>query len=358
MNDNPNVRWQAVLDRDARQDGQFWYGVLTTGVYCRPSCASRRPKFENARFFDSPAAAQRSGLRPCRRCRPDRKGTQETLTTLLDLCHHVERHPDQAHSLTSLAKRSGLSQFQVHRLFKRLLRITPRSYIEQVRLRGLKRRLRAAASVTEAIYDAGFESSSAVYGRMDAHLGMTPQRYRAGGEGVAISFAFGKSALGLTLIGATDRGVCYLQFGDSERELLEQLSQEYPKAVIEPSPADGSSEFAAWMRELNARIEGARAAQDLPLDVQGTAFQKRVWDFLQTIPAGRVLSYGEVAEGIGQPRAVRAVASACARNHIGVLIPCHRVIRGNGELGGYRWGLSRKRALIDGERRPRARSTP
>lgn len=355
MNDTDQHRWQAVMQRDAGQDGTFWYGVLTTGVYCRPSCASRRPNRQNVRFFDTQQAARHSGLRACRRCRPEQPATRATLATLLALCQHVEQHPGQAHSLASLARHSGLSQFQVHRLFKGLLHITPRSYIEELRLRGLKRQLRTAPSVTDAIYEAGFESSSAVYGRMDAHLGMTPQRYRAGGAGVAISFAFGKTALGRVLIGATDRGVCYLQFGDSQRELLQQLSEEYPRAVIEPSAAGAGSQFGAWMRELNVRIEGARAATDLPLDVQGTAFQKRVWDFLRTIPAGAVLSYGEVAQAIGEPRAVRAVANACAGNHIGVFIPCHRVIRGDGALGGYRWGLSRKRALIDGERRPHDR---
>jgi AraC family transcriptional regulator of adaptative response/methylated-DNA-[protein]-cysteine methyltransferase len=355
MNSTDTDRWQALKDRDARRDGQFWYGVITTGVYCRPSCAARRPNPENVRFFDSLAAAQRSGLRPCKRCRPDQPIMPGTLATLLELCRHVEKHPEQAHSLASLARHSGLSQFQVHRLFKSLLRLTPKSYIDAVRLRSLKRKLRDSASVTEAIYDAGFESSSAVYGRMDAHLGMTPRRYRAGGAGVQVSFAFGRTALGRVLIGATDRGICHLQFGESERELLEQLSAEYPSATIEPSTADECGQFGAWMRELNARIAGSAAARQLPLDVRGTAFQKQVWDFLQTIPCGSVLSYGEVAQGVGRPTAVRAVASACGGNAVGVLIPCHRVIRGNGELGGYRWGASRKRALLDAERRSQAR---
>jgi len=220
-------------------------------------------------------------------------------------------------------------------------------------MRALKQRLRSATSVTDAIYDSGFESSSAVYGRLDAHLGMTPQRYRRGGAGVDISFVFGRTPLGLVLIGATDRGVCYLQFGDSERQLLEQLASEYPQAVIAPSTDASNDQFNAWMAALNANLSGRKAKAELPLDIQGTAFQKRVWEFLRTIPKGEVVSYGEVAQAIGAPKAVRAAASACANNKIGVLIPCHRVIRGTGELGGYRWGVPRKRALLDIERRGR-----
>jgi AraC family transcriptional regulator of adaptative response/methylated-DNA-[protein]-cysteine methyltransferase len=253
--------------------------------------------------------------------------------------------------LSELASHAGLSQFQVHRLFKSMLQLTPKEYIEQVRLKALKQRLRSSSSVTDAIYDAGFESSSAVYGRLDAHLGMTPKRYRSGGAGEEISFAFGRTSLGMVLIGATERGVCYLQFGESERELLEQLREEYPKAVIVPSEAAGSGQFEKWMDALNSRLTGTKRGGRVPLDIQGTAFQKRVWDFLQSIPSGEVVSYAEVAAGIGSPKSVRAVANACASNQIGVLIPCHRVIRGTGELGGYRWGMARKRALIDAERK-------
>jgi AraC family transcriptional regulator of adaptative response/methylated-DNA-[protein]-cysteine methyltransferase len=279
------------------------------------------------------------------------------LENLLSLARFIEKNPRQPHTLKSLAAKSGMSQFQVHRLFKAFLQLTPKEYIEQVRLTALKADLRKAPSVTDAIYDAGFESSSAVYGRMDAHLGMTPKSYRAGGAGADISFAFGASALGPVLIGATDRGVCYLQFGDSERELLEQLRTEYPKATITPSEASAGREFKSWMAALNARIEGEGEAKPLPLDVQGTAFQKRVWDFLTTIPAGEVVSYQEAAKAIGAPKAVRAVANACASNHVGVFIPCHRVIRGDGSLGGYRWGMTRKRALLDAERKGKSGKT-
>ena len=347
--------WQAVTKRDAQFDGKFWYGVLTTGVYCKPSCASRRAKRENVRFYESRAAAQRDGLRPCKRCKPDQSTVEPTLAKLLEVCRGIEARPTAAHSLSALARRAELSAFQLHRLFKAFLQVTPKEYVEQVRMRALKSKLRSAASVTDAIYDSGFESSSAVYGRLDAHLGMTPRKYRAGGAGVDISFAFGRTPLGKVLIGATDRGVCFLQFGDSERELLEQLSKEYPSAAVAPSAADKSPAFEEWMSALNAQLSGRAALQSLPLDIQGTAFQKRVWEFLRSIPRGDVVSYQEVAQGIGAPKAVRAAASACARNKIGVLIPCHRVIRGTGELGGYRWGLPRKRALLDMERRGRSK---
>jgi AraC family transcriptional regulator of adaptative response/methylated-DNA-[protein]-cysteine methyltransferase len=346
-------RWEAVRTRNGAFDGQFWYGVVTTGVYCRPSCASRPALRENVRFFDTPDAARRAGLRACKRCKPDALIQTFTLSTLLDLCRYIEAHPVTAHTLSALAKRSGLSQFQVHRLFKGFLQITPKAYIEQVRVAALKQRLRSAPSVTDAIYDAGFESSSALYGRLDAHLGMTPKTYRRGGTGADISFAFAHTPLGRMLMGATDRGVCYLQFGASERELLEQLHREYPNAIITASAATSSREFSAWIEALNSQLQSGRLTTALPLDIQGTAFQKRVWEFLRTIPAGDVVSYSEAAAAVDAPKAVRAVATACARNRIGVLIPCHRVIRGDGELGGYRWGLPRKRALIDAERRHR-----
>jgi len=278
-------------------------------------------------------------------------GVVPILSKLLEICRHIEAHPTAPHGLSELSKRAALSQFHLHRLFKSFLQITPRKYVEQVRTAAFKKRLRSAASVTDAIYESGFESSSAVYGRLDAHLGMTPKKYRAGGAGVSISFAFGQTPLGKVLIGATDRGICYLQFGNSERQLLEQLADEYPHAIITSSAAAAGDHFADWMRALNSQLNGRTSAQSLPLDVQGTAFQKRVWEFLRSIPSGEVVSYAEVAQAVGSPRAIRAAASACASNRIGVLIPCHRVIRGSGELGGYRWGLPRKRTLLATERR-------
>jgi AraC family transcriptional regulator of adaptative response/methylated-DNA-[protein]-cysteine methyltransferase len=274
------------------------------------------------------------------------RAPSSALATLLDVRRHVDADPSARHDLKALGRRAGMSPFQLHRLFKSFLGVTPREYVEQARVRELKRRLRAGSSVTDAIYDAGFESSSAVYGRLDVHLGMTPKSYRRGGANEAISFAFGTTMLGHVLIGATDRGICYLQFGDSQGELLEQLAAEYPNASVTPSAAASGPEFAAWMRALNAHLEGKPATAALPLDIQGTAFQKRVWEFLRTIPYGATTSYAQVARGIGAPGSVRAAAGACARNKIGVLIPCHRVLRGDGDLAGYRWGLPRKRRLL------------
>src|SRR5215831_10786900 len=240
--------WNAVRERNAEFDGRFWFGVVTTGVYCKPSCTSRPAKRENVRFYSTVEAAQRDGLRACKRCKPDAAtASQDTLTKLLEICRYIEKRPTEQHSLSALGKRAELSQFQLHRLFKSFLQLTPKEYCEQIRLRALKRNLRAASSVTDAIYDSGFESSSVIYGRLDAHLGMTPRKYRRGGQSVEISFAFGQTALGKVLIGATNRGICYLQFGDSERELLEQLAVEYPKATVTPSATAAGDQFQHWM---------------------------------------------------------------------------------------------------------------
>ena len=266
---------------------------------------------------------------------------------VLEVCRYVDAHPGERHALKALAQRVRLSAFQLHRLFKAYLGISPREYVEQSRIQRLKRDLRREASATAAIYSAGYESSSVVYGRLLVQLGMTPRSYRSGGVSESISFAFGVTVLGQVLIGATDRGICYLQFGNTQGELLQQLVDEYPHAQIQPLPAESGPAFASWMCALNEHLQGRRRQLQLPLDIQGTAFQKRVWKFLCGIPRGAVVSYSDVARGIGAPASVRAAASACARNRIGVLIPCHRVLRGTGELGGYRWGLARKQQLLE-----------
>ena len=349
---NEEAMWAAVQNRDARFDGEFYYGVTTTGVFCRPSCASRRALRKNVRFYRSADLAAGDGLRACKRCKPlDADARMPALSDLVALCRHIDAHPDESRSLATLGRRAKLRPFQVHRLFKTFLGVTPKEYVEQARLAGLKRHLRSAPSVTHAIYDAGFESASVVYGRLDTQLGMTPSRYRRGGAGVGISFAIGSTPLGKVMIGATDRGVCYLQFGDTHGELLEQLSKEYPQAQISPMPEAGREPFAAWMGALNEHLNGEAPRLDIPLDIRGTAFQRKVWDFLRRIPYGDVMSYAEVAQAIRAPKAARAVAKACATNRIGIAIPCHRVVRGDGSLGGYRWGETRKRALIDVERR-------
>lgn len=342
--------WQAVLDRDLAHDGEFFYGVLTTGVYCRPSCGSRPPLRKNVRFYATAGEAERDGLRACLRCRPNDAYRNLAVARVRDLCRFIESQPETPPDLAELAARAGLSRFHVQRTFKLVTGVTPKEYAEAWRVRHLKRALRESDGVTGAVYDAGFQSSSRVYERADTRLGMTPLQYRKGGQGVAITYATVTTALGLLMIGATDRGLCFVHFGESEEELSAALRREYPAAQIEPMPSPPGEEFERWIAALTRHLEGGQPRLDLPLDIRATAFQMRVWNYLQSIPYGEVQSYAEVAAGVGKPSAVRAVARACASNTVAIAIPCHRVIRGTGALGGYRWGLARKRALIDGER--------
>ena len=347
-------KWQAVQQRDASMDRRFVYGVLTTGVYCRPACAARRPRRDNVRFFDDPAAAAAAGLRPCKRCRPLEYWQDDPeVALLLRLCRLVDAQADALPDGNELAQAAGRDVFQLNRLFKRYLTITPGDYIESVRMHRVRHALRHSASVTDAIYDAGLGSSRGLYERAPASLGMTPREYRSGGDGVEISWATGDTPLGLACVGATDRGICFLQFGEDRDALCALLASEFPHARLAPMDAAAQSAFDAWMRALDEHLEGRAPSIDLPLDLRGTAFQVRVWNYLRRIPYGEVVSYAEAADAIDAPRAARAVASACARNRIAVLVPCHRVIRGDGDLGGYRWGVQRKRTLIDVERRAR-----
>jgi AraC family transcriptional regulator of adaptative response/methylated-DNA-[protein]-cysteine methyltransferase len=269
------------------------------------------------------------------------------------LCRYIEAHAEEGPDLAELAARAGLSRFYLQRRFKAAGGLTPRQYIEACRLRKLKESLRTSRDVAEAVYDAGFGSSSRVYERADTRLGMTPKEYRNGGRGLAITHVTAGSPLGLMMIGATDRGICFLQFGESEEALAKALRREYPGARLEKMPEPHPPEFERWIAALREHLKGNRPRLDLPLDVQATAFQMQVWRYLASIPYGEVQSYREVAEGIGKPAAVRAVAQACAANRVAVVIPCHRVIRGTGQLGGYKWGVERKRALIDLERAAR-----
>jgi AraC family transcriptional regulator of adaptative response/methylated-DNA-[protein]-cysteine methyltransferase len=355
MNNESEIRWNAVETRDASKDGEFFYGVLTTGVYCKPSCASRRPLRKNVRFYATTADAERDGLRPCRRCKPNVAAKDNAVDARIrKACELISQNADQPLSLKQIASAVGMSAFHFQRTFKASVGLTPKEFHEAERVKKLKSGLKTGGSVTDAIYDAGFGSSSRVYERVDTRLGMTPLQYREGGRGLSISHASAKTPLGMLMIGATDRGICFIQFGDSEKALEKQLVAEYPEATHAQMPKAQAGTFDAWMRALGEYLEGHRTALDLPLDVRGTAFQMRVWRYLQSIPYGELQSYGEVARGIGQPTAVRAVAQACANNIIALAIPCHRVIRGNGELGGYRWGLARKRTLIDRERGSRS----
>ena len=277
-----------------------------------------------------------------------------TPVRMQELCRYIESHAHEPLTLRALSRLAHLSPFHLQRSFKSVVGVTPKQYAEACRMRSLKQKLRGGGTVTEAVYDAGFGSGSRVYERVDTRLGMTPRQYRKGGAGVEISFAASPTPLGTMMIAATDRGLCSLQFGESEAELRACLAKEYPAAKLSPMPPERKGQFAEWMRALSRYLAGSTTRLDLPLDVRGTAFQMKVWSYLQRIPYGELQSYSEVAKAIGHPAAVRAVGSACARNEVALVIPCHRVIRGDGGLGGYRWGLHRKRALIDRERTVRA----
>ena len=354
-----NRCWQALLDRDASQDGVFYYGVLTTGVYCRPSCSSRRPNRENVRFYATPDEAERDGLRPCMRCHPRAaSNTDPAAERVRALCRYIEQNAGSTLSLEELAREAKLSPYHLQRSFKAIVGVSPKQYVDDCRLRNFKSILRREGEqVTGAIYEAGFGSSSRLYERVGSNLGMTPMEYRQNGRSVDISYASASTGLGLMLIGATDRGLCFLQFGESEATLLSALRAEYSEARITPMASPAPAEFGAWMEALQRYLAGAEPDLRLPVHVRATAFQMKVWRYLQTIPQGSVESYAEVARAIGEPKAVRAVARACATNEVALAIPCHRVIRGTGELGGYRWGLERKRVLLDNERAARARAT-
>jgi AraC family transcriptional regulator of adaptative response/methylated-DNA-[protein]-cysteine methyltransferase len=344
---------RAVVARDANFDGVFVYGVVTTGVYCRPSCASRPAKPNNIRFFANPDAAERAGLRACKRCKP-RATHDRTVELMQALARYIEAHAEEPLSLQKLSKQAHLSPAHLQRKFKAILGISPKAFHDSSRLRVLKGALKAGKSVLESITEAGFQSTSRVYSHAMRNLGMTPSTYRGGGEGETISYAHRDTALGPLLMAATSRGVCFAQFGSSAPALIEQLRKEFPKAAFTESSMAHSPELDAWIRAFEAHIAGTAPRPELPLDLRGTAFQVRVWKFLLEVPVGEVVSYGEVAKGIGAPKAVRATASACGANRIAVLVPCHRVLRGDGGLGGYRWGLDRKRTLIDTERAQRA----
>jgi AraC family transcriptional regulator of adaptative response/methylated-DNA-[protein]-cysteine methyltransferase len=348
--------WQAVKDRDRSFNGEFYFAVATTGVYCRPSCACRLPLRKNVLFFPSREDAERAGFRACLRCRPDDLGVADpALVRIQEVCSYIRAHAQDSLSLATLAERAGLSRFHFLRAFKKIIGLTPKQFIEAHRLQSFRGELRKQSSVTDAIYEAGFGSSSRIYERVDTRLGMTPAEYRAAGKEVTISYVCVDSVLGRMMIGATDRGLCFVQFGETDENLLEMLRAEYSAARLEPMQEPFPPEFENWMRALREHLDGQQPRLDLPVDVRATAFQMKVWLYLQSIPYGGVQSYAEVAAGVGQPGAARAVARACSQNRVAIAIPCHRVIRGTGELGGYRWGLERKRVLIDLERRSASR---
>jgi len=337
--------WQRVLARDPASDGRFVYGVRSTGIYCRPTCPSRRPLRRNVRFFRDAASAERAGFRPCRRCQgrphPDWPALVRRACELLAANTRL--------TLGDVAARLHVGPFQLQRRFKAVLGITPRDFAAARRAGRLKALLGRREPVASALYEAGYGSSSRLYERADAELGMTPATYRRGGATMDIHYTVVPSPLGRLLVAATERGICSIKLGDNATALAEDLRREYPSAVLEGDLGKLSPAITA----LREYLAGERPRLDMPLDVQGTAFQRRVWNYLRRIPIGRTKSYGEIARAIGQPAAARAVARACASNHAALIIPCHRVVQGDGSPGGYHWGAERKRRLLELERRQR-----
>ena len=336
-------QWQSVLARDGEADGTFVYAVRTTGIYCRPTCPSRRPRRENVVFFALPEAAEQAGFRACHRCHPEQAAIRDPQVEVVQrVCRAIAANPEQPPTLASLGAEIGLSPFHLQRTFKRVMGITPRQYADACRMDRLKGELRNGEAVTSALYGAGYGSPSRLYERAPAHLGMTPAVYRRGGAGMRMHYTVVPCPLGLLLVAATERGICAINLGDADDTLADGLKREYPAAAITRDDSGLDTAVEAIIRHLH----GQEPHLDLPLDVQATAFQWRVWEALQAIPYGSTRSYGEIARAIGQPTAARAVAQACATNRVALAIPCHRVVRENGEAGGYRWGIERKRTLL------------
>jgi len=344
-------RWNAVLARDGARDGEFVFAVSSTGVYCRPSCAARRPRRENVQFFLTPHEAERAGYRACLRCRPKSVSTNAESDGIKAICRFIEQHLDEPLTLHRLGNEFHQSPFHLQRRFKAVLGITPREYADSCRLRMLKRNLQAGDSVTRAMYDAGYGSSSRLYERTASQLGMTPDKYRRGAIAASIRYTCADSPLGRMLIAATERGICSIQFARSDGELMEGLKREFPFAARKQDEGGLQSWVSALLKHMRGKDLDSLSLSSLPLDIRATSFQRRVWAYLQSIPFGETKSYSQVAKGIGRPSACRAVARACATNPVAVAIPCHRVVREDGTMGGYRWGIERKKALLEIEHR-------
>lgn len=338
-----STAWRAVQQRDARYDGRFVYGVSSTRIFCRPSCPSRRPTRAAVAFFPSAADAERAGYRACKRCRPATDAPGAAERAVARACDYLTRHADRRVTLEMLARETGMSAFHLQRAFKRAMRVSPREFQAAQRRKRFTERLRAGDPVSRATYDAGFGSSSRAYGQ---ELGMTPAAVRRRGAGQRIQFVVVGCPLGRLLVAYTEKGVCSVAIGEDDQALERAFRHDFPAAEIHQA---GDS-IHRWARAIVAALEPGAHDASVPLDARGTAFQWRVWNALQQIPRGTTLTYGEVARRIGQPSAVRAVARACATNPVALVVPCHRVVREGGALGGYRWGLSRKQALLDRER--------
>lgn len=340
-------RWLAVVTKNKDLDGEFVFAVKTTGIYCRPSCPAKTAKRQNVAFFDTTQLAQAAGFRACKRCKPDGISPEHARNDWVARACQLMQHSATPLTLPALATQLGMSPHHLHRVFKATTGVTPKDY-QQALLKGrLVKALDKPQTITDAIYDAGFNSSGRFYDGADALLGMTPSSFRSGGQGVGIRYAVEPCALGVILVAATARGVCAIEFGDSAHDLLARTRKRFPHAAFQPADA----QFQQWLGQVLRCIEQPRSLhprslKDLPLDIQGTVFQQRVWKALQDIPAGQTESYAQVAQRIGQPTAVRAVAQACAANQLALAIPCHRVVRSDGSLSGYRWGIARKAELL------------
>lgn len=342
-----DASWAAVLARDVQADGQFFFAVRSTGVYCRPSCPARRPRRERVTFFARAADAEKAGFRPCRRCQPDKQTAGDKHRDLVErACRLVEENLEEALPLSRLSAAVGISRRHLLRVFKQYLGVTPKQYADARRFESLKSRLRRGQDVAGALYEAGYGSSSRLYERAPRKLGMTPATYRRGGLGMRIAYTVVGSPLGRLLVARTERGLCAVNLGDSDSTLVRALREEFSRAELRRD-RNGLSQ---WVATLLRYLGGKQLRRSLPLDVQGTAFQCRVWEELRRIPYGRTRTYGEVARALGQPGAARAVARACATNPVPFVIPCHRVVAANAHLGGYRLGLDRKRLLLEREK--------
>ena len=339
--------WQAVAAKDSRFDGQFVFAVSSTKIYCRPSCPSRRPRREHVTFFDVPDAAEQAGFRACLRCEPRRPRVVDSRVELVQrVCRFLDASQTESVKLADLASHAGVSVFHLQRTFKRIMGISPRQYLTARRFGNFKTLVREGEPVTQALYDSGFNSSSRLYEHAPEELGMTPATYGRGGQGVEISYTIAASPLGQLLVAVTERGVCAVRMADTDAELEKDLRTEFPAATIR---RDDSALREPVKKVLN-HLTNKQPQLDLPLDIRSTAFQRQVWEKLRAIPYGQTVSYGDVAKALGKPGAVRAVGRACATNPVALVIPCHRVVREDQSLGGYRWGLDRKQKLLDRER--------
>jgi len=338
-------RWAAIAARDPAADGKFYYTVKTTGVYCRPSCAARLARPENVGFHPTREEAEKAGFRPCKRCHPDRPSLVEQYAARVTQACRIIEKLESAPSLDALAKQVGMSAYHFHRIFKQIAGLTPRQYAAALREKRIRDELDRGSAVTDAIFDAGYNSNSRFYEKSNKILGMTPSSYRAGGTKAEIRFAIGECSLGSILVAQSDRGICAILLGDDPDKLVRDLQDSFPRANL----IGGDADFEQLVARVVGFIEAPGIGLDLPLDVRGTTFQQRVWQALREIPVGQTVSYTEVARRIGSPTAVRAVAQACATNKLAIAIPCHRVVRNDGTLAGYRWGVERKRTLLEKE---------